>query len=87
MKQFLEIGLPLILPTLIYVCYVVLARARGAAGQPEVPWFWLAGAGGLLAIVTFVAVALLGGAPPTDRYQAPHLENGKIVPGQFQPAN
>jgi hypothetical protein len=86
-KQFLEIALPLILPTLIYVSYVALARARGATGQPEVPWFWLAGAGGLLVIVTFVAVALLGGAPPTDRYQAPHLENGKIVPGQFQPAN
>jgi hypothetical protein len=86
-RQFLEILLPLILPTLIYVSYVVLARARGATGQPEVPWFWLAAAGGLLLVVTFVAIALLGGAPPTDRYLAPRMENGKIVPGQFQPAN
>jgi hypothetical protein len=86
-RQFLEILLPLILPTLIYVAYVALARARGATGQPEVPWFWLAAAGGFLVIVTFVAVALLGGAPPTDRYQAPRMENGKIMPGQFQPAN
>jgi hypothetical protein len=86
-KQFLEIVLPLILPTLIYAAYVVTARARGVTGQPEIPWVWLAGAGGLLVIVTFVAIALLGGAPPTDRYQAPRLENGKIQPGQFQPAN
>lgn len=87
MRQFLEILLPLVLPTLIYVAYVALERARGATGQPDVPWVWLGAAGGLLVIVTFVAVALLGGAPPTDRYQAPKLENGKIVPGQFQPAN
>jgi hypothetical protein len=87
MRQFFEIVLPLVLPTLIYIAYVASARARGVTGQPEIPWVWLAVAGGFLAVVTFVAVALLGGAPPTDLYQPPHLEGGKIQPGQFEPSN
>ncbi len=87
MRQLFEVVLPFILPTLIYAGYVAAVRARGQSSHPEVPWVWLAGAGALLVIVTFVAAALLGGAPPTDRYVAPKIENGKIVPGQFLPAN
>ena len=87
MRQVFEIVLPFILPTLIYAGYVATVRARGGSGNSEMPWIWLAGAGALLVIVTFVAAALLGGAPPTDRYVAPKIENGKIVPGQFLPAN
>ena len=87
MRQLFEVVLPFILPTLIYAGYVVTVRARGGSRNPEMPWIWLIAAGALLVIVTFVAAALLGGAPPTDRYVAPKIENGKIVPGQFLPAN
>ena len=87
MRQIFEVVFPFILPTLIYAGYVAAVRARGGARNAEMPWIWLAAAGALLVIVTFAAAALLGGAPPTDRYVAPKIENGKIVPGQFLPVN
>ncbi len=87
MRQFFEIALPLILPTAIYFSYVLIARARGAAEVPEMPWVWLGVAGGLLLAVTFMALALYGGASPSDIYQPPKIVGGKVEPGHFEPAH
>ncbi|MEA2782445.1 MAG: hypothetical protein QOK29_3989 [Rhodospirillaceae bacterium] len=85
MRQFLEIIVPLILPTAIYFTYIILARPRGGGEPPEMPWIWLGLAGALLLIVTFVAIALFGGAAPTAKYLPPKLIDGKIQPGHFEP--
>ena len=62
MRAFLAIVLPLALPTALYVLYMTLTRRSGAAGaaaQPmEMPWSWLAIAGGILVIVTLSALYL-----------------------------
>jgi hypothetical protein len=81
-----EIVLPLILPTLIYFGYVLYARARGAEQAPDMPWAWLGVAGGLLLGVTSLALALLGGASPSEVYQPPKVVNGIVQPGEFKPA-
>ena len=89
MRQFLEVAFPLVLPTALYLLYMITANRRGASapGQPfwwrEVPWLWLATAGAALVAVCFVAFALFGGAPPGTAYRPARLIDGKIVPGQF----
>ena len=89
MRQFLEIVLPLLLPTALYLLYTIIANRRSPAvpGQPlwwrEVPWLWLAAAGTALVVVCLVAFALFGGAPPGTAYRPARLIDGKIVPGQF----
>ena len=84
MKQLAEIVLPLVLPTLLFLGYVGYARRRGGEAPP-VPWVWLAIAGGVLLAVTFAALALFGGAPPSDVYRPPKLINGVVQPGEYSP--
>jgi Family of unknown function (DUF6111) len=83
MRQFFEIVLPLILPTAIYIAYFSVLRPRRAL--PELPWVWLGGAGVILLAVTFLALALLGGADPSERYLPPKVVNGKVEPGHYVP--
>ncbi|MGH6881804.1 DUF6111 family protein [Hypericibacter sp.] len=90
MRRFLEILIPLLLPTLIYFLYLAIARRRAqAAGAApalvfkDMPWSWLAGAGVALLAVTLAASALFGGAAPGSHYQPPSLENGQINQGGF----
>ncbi len=87
MRAFLAIVLPLALPTALYVLYMTLARRRtgaaGAASQPmEMPWSWLAIAGGILAIVTLLALYLFqdGGR---GQYHPAQVIDGEIKPGYF----
>ena len=86
MRQFFEIVLPLILPTVIYIGYLWVLRPRQGTSFPELPWVWLIGAGVLLLAVTFLALTLFGGADPTQRYLPPKVVNGQIVPGHYEPA-
>ena len=89
MRQFLEIFVPLILPTVVYLLYVSVAnrQAPSAPGQPswwrELPWLWLLIAGAALVAVCLLALALFGGAPPGSTYRPARLIDGKIVPDQF----
>jgi hypothetical protein len=86
-RAFLAIVLPLVLPTALYVVYMTLARRRpgaaGAAAQPmEMPWSWLIIAGGVLAIVTLLALYLfedVGRGP----YHPAQIIDGEIKPGYF----
>jgi hypothetical protein len=86
MKQLIEIVLPLVLPTLIYFGYVLFARRNAGGAAPEMPWPWLVGAGAILLGVTFLALALFGGASPTEVYVPPKIINGQVQPGHFEPA-
>jgi len=88
MRQVLSVLVPLLLPTLLYFLYAgVAARRAEAAGGDwarEVPWTWLAVAGGALVVVTFVAFALFGGADPGSVYHPPRAVDGKVEPGYFE---
>lgn len=87
MRAFLAIVLPLALPTAVYVLYMTLARRRpgaaGAAAQPmEMPWSWLIIAGGVLAIVTFLALYLFEDVG-RGQYHPARIIDGEIKPGYF----
>jgi Family of unknown function (DUF6111) len=84
-RQFFEIVLPLILPTIIYIGYFSVLRPRRGGSFPEMPWIWLGAAGLLLLAVTFLALALMGGAEPSAKYLPPKVVNGQIQPGHYEP--
>lgn len=90
-RLFFTYVLPLIAPTLVYLAWNWVQLRRSLAGKrveppptfADMPWPFLAGAGVSLLVVTLLALALLdGGAPPGATYVPPHLEDGRIVPGQ-----
>jgi H+/gluconate symporter-like permease len=86
-RAFLSIVLPLALPTALYVVYMTLARRRpgaaGAAAQPmEMPWSWLIIAGGILAIVTFLALYFFEDVG-RGQYHPAQIIDGEIKPGYF----
>jgi hypothetical protein len=83
-RQLFEIVLPLILPTVIYLAYALLLRPRSGGNLHDMPWVWLGVAGGFLLAVTFLAIALLGGAPPAAHYVPPKVVNGQIEPGHYE---
>ena len=87
MRAFLAIVLPLALPTALYVLYMAVAKRRpGAAGlaQPmDMPWSWLIIAGGILVIVTFVALYAFEDAG-RGTYHPARIIDGKIEPGYFE---
>jgi hypothetical protein len=89
MRAILEIVVPLLLPTMLYLLYVAAARRRAAAapGQAgwwrEVPWTWLVISGALLVLVSLLAASLFGGALPGSHYEPARLENGVIEPGHL----
>ncbi len=88
-RTLLQYVLPLLLPTLVFVGWVVLTRrGDGARGISERlasgPWFWLIVGGFVMTAATLVFVALTGGSDPGTTYVAPHMEGDHIVPGQFK---
>ena len=88
MTRYMIYGLVL-LPTALYVAWVVWTRRRAKAGEapPSLasgPWFWLILLGFALMVASLSYVALTGGHAPGGTYQAPHYEDGRIIPGQFK---
>ncbi len=87
MRVFFTIVLPLLLPTALYLLWVITLGApqdSGAVAWTSLPWIWLAGAGAfLLAIVLFV-VTVGFGTPQDGVYVAPRYVNGHIIPGHIE---
>jgi len=86
-RILLSYGLPFLLPFGAYFAYVALARRAEAKGikWQEAPWVPLAIIGCTLAIASFVATGLLRGSDPAGTYVPPHMEGGRVVPGQVKP--
>lgn len=80
LRVLLEFLLPLLLPFLVYLAYVALARAAARGWLQDAPWPQLAGAGLVLAAISLVTWSLMSGAPPEQVYVPPHLEDGRVVP-------
>ena len=92
-RIFLIYVLPLLAPTLLYVLWR-LWQIKRSSGTVEgdmrgilrrAPWVKLAGIGTGLLVVVLIIAALTGGEPPHQTYTPPHMENGRVVPGDIRP--
>lgn len=95
-RIFLIYVLPLLTPSALYIlwCLWQIKRSPGSSGGTlegdmgtvvrGAPWVKLAAIGTGLLVLTLVIAALTGGEPPHEAYTPPHLENGRVVPGEIQ---
>jgi hypothetical protein len=88
----LTVLLPLLLPTLLYVLWLAMARPAHQVRLPPVerralPWPWLLAIGlGLAALVLYRAESRLSGATE-GVYVPPKYVDGQVVPGHLVPAD
>ncbi len=87
LQVVLEIILPLLLPTALYLLWVTSARPRGAVEWTRLPWVWLAGAGALLVVIVLLLAAFDFGSPENGVYVPPRWVGGHIVPGHIVPGH
>ncbi|WP_142847335.1 hypothetical protein [Telmatospirillum sp. J64-1] len=85
MRFFLTYLLPLFLPTLLYLLWIVLVNR----GKPlsEVPWTWLAAAGVAFALVITIGVTIMDPQQrgPGTAYEPARLdEQGRVIPGTIE---
>ncbi|MGH7015024.1 MAG: DUF6111 family protein [Stellaceae bacterium] len=78
----LTILLPLLAPTAIYFLWL---RAVGRVGERSVPWTWLVVAGLVAAAAALAIVGVGAGGSQAGRYLPPHVQDGRVVPGQIVP--
>lgn len=80
---------PFLLPFIAYGLYLYATRRARAQERKEgrvfdeAPWFWLFATGLALLVLSLIAVWFFTGDPAGGSYIAPHVEDGKIVPGKF----
>ena len=72
-------------PFVIYAVFVLLQRLRPPTPARAHPWALLSIAGLVLFALSFLIWGITAGEPTTGTYVAPHLDNGKIVPGYVVP--
>jgi hypothetical protein len=77
----------LLLPTLIYFAYVYIQRRRSGEGEilENAPIFWLLAAGAGLMLAALVVLGQWETGELEGRYVPPKVEDGKVVPGHFEP--
>lgn len=76
----------LLLPLTVYVLYIRYVRDRQKAEPAwrETPWTWLIAAGLVLLTLSVLVLGVVGGDPPGGVYVPPHVEDGKLIPGQVR---
>ena len=96
-RTVVENLLLLLLPTFIYVAWVLFERARAdkAAGQEgngrqpvttvldDAPLLWLFASGAILVILTLSLFGSSSGGKPGQQYQPSILKDGKIQPSHI----
>ena len=88
LRVFLTVVSPLVLPTALYVGWLVVAhrvQRAGAVRWMELPWVWLAAAGVLLLVLVLFVVHVHFGTRETGTYVPPRWEDGRIVPSHIEP--
>lgn len=88
LRVLLTVVLPLLLPTAIYVAWIVIASQstnREELRLSALPLVWLAIAGVALLAAVLVTVSVHFGAPVRGRYVPPRYENGRVVPPHLEP--
>ena len=84
----LQYMVALLAPSVIYFIWLKLARRHRLKGDTgwweQGPWLWLFAAGVVLMAGLLGYEAFTGGGGPGAAYVAPHMEDGRIVPGTFE---
>lgn len=73
-------------PFAIYAAFLLVTRS-GLFDAASWNWrvlSWLTGIALLLMIGSLVVLAQYSGQPAGSKYVPPHMEDGKIIPGQFK---
>ena len=90
MSRFIvQYVLPLLLPTLVFVGWLVLTRKPGETRAETMarlqggPWYWRVVAGFVLMAAGFIYLGLSHDNPPESVYVPPRVENGRVVPGHM----
>jgi hypothetical protein len=90
-RVLLQYLLPLVGPLALYLIYMAFQRRRAAKAGADIPAierghvFWSIVAGFVLMMAGLAYIALsTGEAPGAGQYQAPRLEDGRIVPPTFK---
>ena len=90
MRIFLTYVLPLLMPTVLYVLYLVVSRRiMGGKGElaetlRRVPWLWLFGGGLVLVGISLAIYSLTTGGETHRPYVPPRVEDGQVVPGHVE---
>lgn len=83
-RAFLQGLVLFLLPFVLFGAYLVILRRNALAWSS---WsgssFWLTMAGLVMVILSLVATGLLSEGQ-TGAFVPTHIENGRVVPGQFQ---
>ena len=83
LERLLLFGVPFV----VYGAYLMLLRLRPSSPTaPATPWTILFIAGLSLFALSFIVWGITEGEPTTGTYVAPHVVNGRIVPGYVEPA-
>lgn len=87
-RAVLHIIVPLLLPVAVYALGAYWTNKRQGQGRlpgwEEGQWFWVILLGAVLAMFS-VGYLTYSGGRPGDVYVPPHVEDGKIVPGELRP--
>jgi uncharacterized RDD family membrane protein YckC len=73
-----------LLPTLVYVAYVLVTRGRAGNPLDDAPILWLIVAGVVLVFATLIAFGTMNEGTPGQAYEPPVLRDGKIEPGRIR---
>ncbi|GLS45206.1 DUF6111 family protein [Methylobacterium brachythecii] len=72
------------IPFIAFACFLVLMRRNPLQAEHwEEHWLRLVFAGAAVVVASLVLTGLFAPRHP-DGYVPPHMENGRIVPGQFK---
>jgi hypothetical protein len=85
MGRVLLYALLALAPSAIYLAWAAWRAKKGLPPPADRPWPWLALGGLALAAVALFVHEQGQRSTPGGHYVAPHMENGKIVPGQVKP--
>jgi hypothetical protein len=96
-RTIIENILLFMLPTFVYVAWVLFQRSREAEADDDdrratppssvlddAPLLWLFVAGAFLVIVTLAAFGTSSGGRPGQHYQPGVLKDGRIEPGEIR---
>ena len=86
-RVVLEIALPLLTPIVLYAIWANYdARRKGQSmpGLEEGHWFWVILLGAALTVASLVWFGETVVERGAGEYIPPHVQDGKVVPGQFK---
>ena len=76
-----------LLPFALYAVYWRLLKREEVEPQPAHPWTVLFASGLALVAASFLIWGITEGAGQQGVYIPPHVENGRVVPGQVEPSS